>query len=532
MPEATQKDFQPSNWGKTMGGYTELNPAPTLTSKVVIGSNNQAYTKLSSGGYINNSTGEQVSGISTPSKGSNIRYSPGVSFGGGGGGGQSPLDFYLGPAPTLPELKLPSLTLPNAPTLPGLNLPNAPTLPGLNYTDVFSNFKSTFNLLNTGVNPQFGVDTDRLASDAKSMAAKLNLSPSEIKGLVAGINPSTGEIISDVQEITSKLNNPAKIAAESNKLAEGLNAKYQAAFNAAMPGYSTNMAKANAITSDYLAGKLPADVVDAVYRGAASKGFTAGIFGGGLGRNIVAKDLGITSLQLQSAGANLLQQTANIANSVLQSTMPVTGESFASRMMTDPNQIFSTVSNMKRVDPNTIFNAVYTPTSQVYNTMSQMAQQSTMARANFEASKLVAPTTVLNALTQQAQYNQQVNTQNLLNQWETMKTMATQNNQISQQNALNQWQTSQTQALNNWQTKLSENQYNNQIQTQNLLNRYQSQALPGQFDISKGQYVSFTPGQYQSTVPTQPGLPSAGGSGPGGGMTLSEQVRQAVKYLV
>jgi len=508
-----------SLWNASTGGNSGA-------GKVVPGSNGQTYTKLSSsdgGGYINNFTGERVSGITTPSTGSNIRYSSGGFFG-GGGGGQSPLDFYLGPAPTLPELKLPSLTLPNAPTLPGLNLPNAPTLPGLNYADVFSNFKSTFNLLNTGVNPQFGVDTDRLASDAKSMAAKLNLSHSEIKSLVAGINPSTGEIISDVEQITSKLNNPAKIAAESNKLAEGLNAKYQAAFNAAMPGYSTNMAKANAITSDYLAGKLPADVVDAVYRGAASKGFTAGIFGGGLGRNIVAKDLGITSLQLQSAGANLLQQTANIANSVLQSTMPVTGESFASRMMTDPNQIFSTVSNMKRVDPNTIFNAVYTPTSQVYNTMSQMAQQSTMARANFEASKLVAPTTVLNALTQQAQYNQQVNTQNLLNQFEVMKTMATQNNQIAQQNALNQWQTSQTQALNNWQTKLSETQYNTQIQTQNLLNRYQSQALPGQFDISRGQYVSFTPGQYQSTVPTQPGL--------GGSMTLKEKVREAVKFLV
>ena len=46
---------------------------------------------------------------------------------------------------------------------------------------------------------------------------------------------------------------------------------------------------------------------------------------------------------------------------------------------------------------------------------------------------------------------------------------------------------------------------NNQIANQNLLNAWQSQILPGQFDIQKGQFASFTPGQYSATRPLLPG---------------------------
>jgi hypothetical protein len=90
--------------------------------------------------------------------------------------------------------------------------------------------------------------------------------------------------------------------------------------------------------------------------------------------------------------------------------------------------------------------------------MSNLAQQSTMARANFEASKLVAPTQVFSALTIQAQYN----------------------SQIANSNALNAWQ---------------------------------SQALPGQFDIKTGKYVGFNPGERLDTRPTPPGYQQQIGGG-------------------
>lgn len=386
------------------------------------------------GGYVNVNTGETVSGFSRPSTGSNVKYSGGgggggYSGGGGGGGaGAKPIEFFLGAAPTIP---------------------------GLDLSGPMSQFRTAFNQLNSGVNPSFNVDQNKLVSDAKSAAANLNMSPAQIKAMIAGVNPSTGEIVADVKAASEALNNPGEIAAKAGAIANSLNKKYQDEFESAMPGYKANMQAANSLTSTYLAGKIPQDVVDQVFRNSAAKGFTTGLLGGGIGRNIVARDLGLTSLQLQTAGANLLQQTANIANSVLASTMPVTGEALASRFITDPGQIFSTVSNMKRVDPTSIFNAVYVPTSQVYNQMSQMAQQSTLARANFEASKMVPPSMIFDALTSQAQYNQQINAANALNAW-------------------------------------------------------QSQPLPGQFDIKKGEYVGFTPGGYSATRPDLPGMNTGG----------------------
>jgi len=356
----------------------------------------------------------------------------GYGGGGGGGGGSSaakPIEFFLGAAPTIENLDL---------------------------TSPISNFRNTFNQLNSGVNPNFFVDQQKIASDAKSVAAKLNMSPEQIKAFIAGVNPTTGQLIADAKQISETLNNPGVIAAKAEAIASGLNKKYQDEFESAMPGYKANMQAANNLTSTYLAGKIPQDVVDQIFRNSAAKGFTTGLLGGGIGRNIVARDLGQTSLQLQTAGANLLQQTANIANSVLQSTMPVTGEALASRFITDPGQIFSTVANMKRVDPTSIFNAVYVPPSQIYNQMASAAQQSTMARANFEASKMIAPSQVFDVLTTQAQYNQQINAANALNAW-------------------------------------------------------QSQPLPGQFDIKKGQYVGFKPGTYSPTRPNNPAVMGASG---------------------
>jgi hypothetical protein len=165
---------------------------------------------------------------------------------------------------------------------------------------------------------------------------------------------------------------------------------------------------------------------------------------------MVAKDLGLTSLQLQTAGANLLQQTAQLASQVSQAIRPVTGAELASRFITDPTQLFSTMANYNRVDPTSIFNAVYVPTRQVYDQMASMAQQSTLSRANFEASKMISPSQVFDTLVTQAQYNQQIAASNAINAW-------------------------------------------------------QSQPLPGQFDIQRGQFVGFQPGTYSATRPMLPG---------------------------
>lgn len=582
------------NFFKGLGGGSEPIGYVDPNSARIIGANGKQYVKLPAqsdgkgGGYLDVMSGERVSGITTAAAKSNVTYSNapsnmggggsfgGLSYGSVGGGAPSggtaknPIEFYLGAAPTLEELQLGKLQLPTyggvgnlqLPNyagvgnlqLPeyrgagGLELPNAPTLSGVDYSGVIDNFKATFDQLNRGVNPNFEVDQNQLVADAKRMAEKLNMSPGEIKDLIAQINPSSEEIRADYEKFADTA------ASSGNKIAAALNEKYQNSFESAMPGYKANMAKANNLTSTYLSGKLPQSVVDATVRGAAAKGFTTGLLGGGIGRNLVARDLGLTSLQLQSAGANLLQQTSQIANSVLQATMPVTGAQFA-----DPTAMFSASMSMKRVDPSTIFNSVYTPVSQVYAQMGNMAQQSTMARASFEASKMVQPGAVLSTLTQQALYNQQIDMQNQLNNWETSKTMATQNQQISERNAMTQWGaqrdqnlfnqqlaernamtqfgvdttqaqynqqlgertamtqfgTATNQAATQFDVDMTQAQYNQQIRAQNQMNAWQSQALPGQFDISKGKYVGYEPGTYSDTKPTAPGAAAAAAAGKG-----------------
>jgi len=269
-------------------------------------------------------------------------------------------------------------------------------------------------------------------------------------------------VTSQAASAAAQLNDPTKIGQQAGKMASILNQKYIDQFDSAMPGYKQNMQKANDITSNYLAGKIPQDVVDQIFRSSAAKGFATGLYGGGIGRNIVARDLGLTSLQLQSAGAGLLDQTAKLAATVGREMMPVSGAEFASQLITNPATIFSSIAQYNHVDPTAIFNAVYVKPSDIYNNMANMAQQSTMARANFEASKLVAPSQVFSALTDQAQYN----------------------SQIANSNALNAWQ---------------------------------SQALPGQFDITTGKYVGFKPGERLDNRPTPPGYQQQIGGGTLGG---------------
>ena len=520
----------PSSSSSQLRGLTPVSEPVNLSTlspsaQVVQGADGKAYTKLPQqsngvgGGWLDISTGQRVSGITLAAKPNVASSVPGAASGGFVGGGvggsiyggmglgggqggsaQDPREFYLGAAPTLEELQLPEYA-----GVGDLQLPNAPTLAGVDYSGAIENFRSTFDQLNQGVTPKFEVDQNKLVADAKEMAAKLNLSPEEIKKLIAGINPSSQEIAADYERFADTA------ASSGNRIAAALNEKYQNSFESAMPGYKANMAKANELTSTYLSGKLPQSVVDATVRGAAAKGFTTGLLGGGIGRNIVARDLGLTSLQLQSAGANLLQQTSQIANSVLQATMPVTGAQFA-----DPTAMFSASMSAKRVDPSSIFNAVYTPVSQVYNQMGNMAQQSTMARASFEASKMIQPGAVLSTLTQQALYNQQIDMQNQLNNWENSRTMATQNQQLAERTAMTQFNTAAAQA-----------QYNQQIRSQNLMNAWQSQALPGQFDISKGKYVGYEPGTYSDT---KPGAPGAAAAKSGGGRAALEAINLTPDY--
>lgn len=133
-------------------------------------------------------------------------------------------------------------------------------------------------------------------------------------------------------------------------------------------------------------GQLTRDMTGQIGRGAAALGFSTGLGGrSGIGRNILNRDLGLGSLQVQQQGADLLAKSSALAQQAMQAMTPIS-----------PAEVFSTAAN-------------------------------------------------------QASINQQIANQNLMNTWQT-------------------------------------------------------QALPGQFDIRKGQFVGYAPGTYSDAPPVAPWL--------------------------
>lgn len=70
----------------------------------------------------------------------------------------------------------------------------------------------------------------------------------------------------------------------------------------AMPGYSKLRDKTTSNIMDWSSGKLPQDVSDEVARNAATRALYGGYGGTGMGRNLTARDLGLTSLDLMTKG--------------------------------------------------------------------------------------------------------------------------------------------------------------------------------------------------------------------------------------
>lgn len=70
----------------------------------------------------------------------------------------------------------------------------------------------------------------------------------------------------------------------------------------AMPGYSKVRDKTTANIQDWLSGKVPSDVSEQVFRNAAGRSLYGGFGGSGMSRNLAARDLGLTSLDIMGKG--------------------------------------------------------------------------------------------------------------------------------------------------------------------------------------------------------------------------------------
>lgn len=81
-------------------------------------------------------------------------------------------------------------------------------------------------------------------------------------------------------------------------------AQENAALEAAIPGYKDIQGARSANTLALLHGDIPDDVLGQIQRGDTAKALQGGFGNSGAGRNLTARDLGLTSLNLQQQGFN------------------------------------------------------------------------------------------------------------------------------------------------------------------------------------------------------------------------------------
>lgn len=94
--------------------------------------------------------------------------------------------------------------------------------------------------------------------------------------------------------------------ADISKLAGDANMFNQEQLNkmleSAIPGYRSMVSNIGGKINSMLSGELPSDVSEQVGRNAAYRSLSGGYGGSGMARNLVARDLGMTSLDLISKG--------------------------------------------------------------------------------------------------------------------------------------------------------------------------------------------------------------------------------------
>lgn len=126
----------------------------------------------------------------------------------------------------------------------------------------------------------------------------------------AKVPPLTPIDINAEQLAAIKANQTALPGAQT--LSGGVNAfnqqQLEKMYATALPGYDRIKEQVAGNISSMTKGELPDDVLNEVYRRGASQATAGGFGGSGMGRNLVARDLGLTSLDLMGRGQDSAQK--------------------------------------------------------------------------------------------------------------------------------------------------------------------------------------------------------------------------------
>jgi hypothetical protein len=106
----------------------------------------------------------------------------------------------------------------------------------------------------------------------------------------------------------------------ASRVNEGAQERLLRSLQAAVPGFENIVGQTSENIQANLAGQIPEDVQRAIQRAGASRAVASGVSGSQFGRNLTARDLGLTSLQLMNQGVQ--QSNQFLANARQNLTAP------------------------------------------------------------------------------------------------------------------------------------------------------------------------------------------------------------------
>ena len=121
------------------------------------------------------------------------------------------------------------------------------------------------------------------------------------------------------------------------------NAPFAEQYKQLNPEYEAGNRAMSALGSQMITGQLPRDLGSSIGRSTAALGFSTGIGArSGIGRNLLARDLGLSSMQVQEQGANLLAKSSALAQQAMQAMTPISA-----------GQVFDTASSQASANQQT-----------------------------------------------------------------------------------------------------------------------------------------------------------------------------------
>jgi hypothetical protein len=121
--------------------------------------------------------------------------------------------------------------------------------------------------------------------------------------------------------IATNIGNTPQLMNQAKQINAFNQAQIEKMLRDSVPQYDEMRNKTSANINSMLSGEIPKDVQDQIQRNGAAKALGGGYAGSGMNRNLVARDLGLTSLDLTQRGLNSAQSWISTMAKINQPAM-------------------------------------------------------------------------------------------------------------------------------------------------------------------------------------------------------------------